>query len=437
MRSVDESSRDIGVVGPGTGDGAAAVSSPANVCNDLAREPAEYFPNHLLDPVPCPALPRRGALLAGLVLFCLAMQLWMASRWHVIWPDTVDYLRVSRALDSGDPKPLAEQFGPNLYPLILVLLHRAGLDWLWAGQCWSIAVTCLAVLPLFGWLRRQFDDQVALVGCLLYALHPKLMIAWPLIIRDPTFWFLLISDAVLGLAGGPGIETLAVSARRASPGPWPSTPARKACSWRRRWACGGCCRWPAAAGLSAAACPGRAAGGGHAPGLDPADERHVAARLSALGAGPPRPRGNARGSRRRRSTAASRRPNRLAADPLAAPRYREEVGRAASSRRSPMLTDSSCSWGCGSGGASFSAATNWRCSPFTCCCGSLIGVRLAAGHGERRPLLSPQRDRDDRMRRLGAAGDRPVAGPAGPRHAWHGARRGARRWCAACWPPSS
>jgi len=47
------------------------------------------------------------------------------------------------------------------------------------------------VLPLFGWIRRQFDDRVALVACVLYALHPKLTTTSPLIIRDPTFWFLM------------------------------------------------------------------------------------------------------------------------------------------------------------------------------------------------------------------------------------------------------
>ena len=176
---------------PATG---AAAGQPAG----LGQGPAESFPNRLLGPVGARCRPAGAALLAALVLFCLAMQLWTASRWHVIWPDTVDYLRVSQALDRGDPRPLTNQFGLNLYPLVLVLLHRAGLDWLWAGQCWSMALASLVVLPLWGWLRRQFDDRVALVGCLLYALHPKLMIHGPLIIRDPTFWFLLVLTLYLG-----------------------------------------------------------------------------------------------------------------------------------------------------------------------------------------------------------------------------------------------
>ena len=146
-------------------------------------------------PPPCRAVARCWPVCCSSAWRCSAGS---ASRWHVIWPDTVDYLRVSQALERGDPRPLAEQFGLNVYPPILVLLHGAGLDWLWAGQCWSIAMTALTVLPLFGWLRRQFDQQVAVVGCLLYAVHPKLMIHGPLVIRDPTFWFLLVLTLYLG-----------------------------------------------------------------------------------------------------------------------------------------------------------------------------------------------------------------------------------------------
>ena len=160
--------------------------------NDLAAKPAEHFPNHLGDPPGAVSLPLRGGLLAALVLCCLAMRLWMACRWQILWPDAVDYFRVSQSLKQGDVHPLVSQFGLNIYPPILVLLNRAGLDWETAGQWWSLAMASLSVLPLFGWLRRQFDDQVALVACLLYAIHPKMMIYSPLAIRDPMFWFLLL-----------------------------------------------------------------------------------------------------------------------------------------------------------------------------------------------------------------------------------------------------
>jgi hypothetical protein len=160
--------------------------------NDLAAKPAEHFPNHLVDPPGAVSLPRRGWLLVALVLCCLAMRLWMACRWQILWPDAVDYFHVSQSLERGNVYPLVSQFGLNIYPPILVLLNRAGLEWETAGQWWSLAMASLSVLPLFGWLRRQFDDQVALVACLLYAIHPKLLIYSPLAIRDPMFWFLLL-----------------------------------------------------------------------------------------------------------------------------------------------------------------------------------------------------------------------------------------------------
>jgi hypothetical protein len=161
-------------------------------------EGGKHFPNHLLDPVGPAALPRRNALLAVLVLLCLAMRAWMASQWHIVWSDAVDYIHIGQYLERGDLQPLLSQFGANIYPLLLVLLHAAGLSWEWAGPLWGLTVASLTVLPLFGWVRRQFDDRVALLACLLYAIHPKLMILSPQGIRDSTFWFLLVLTLYLG-----------------------------------------------------------------------------------------------------------------------------------------------------------------------------------------------------------------------------------------------
>jgi 4-amino-4-deoxy-L-arabinose transferase-like glycosyltransferase len=48
------------------------------------------------------------------------------------------------------------------------------------------------ILPLWGWVRRQFDDRVALVTCFLYIIHPKFIEWSPEVLRDPTFWFFLV-----------------------------------------------------------------------------------------------------------------------------------------------------------------------------------------------------------------------------------------------------
>ena len=48
----------------------------------------------------------------------------------------------------------------------------------------------LAVLPIYGWIRRQFNPVLAILGGALYALHPAMVHDSPLIVRDPTFWLL-------------------------------------------------------------------------------------------------------------------------------------------------------------------------------------------------------------------------------------------------------
>ncbi len=59
-----------------------------------------------------------------------------------------------------------------------------------AGSLWGVLMAAAVVLPLFGWLRRQFDRRVALAGCFLYAVHGELIRWSPEVLRDPTFWFL-------------------------------------------------------------------------------------------------------------------------------------------------------------------------------------------------------------------------------------------------------
>lgn len=159
--------------------------------SDLGKPPEKDFPNHLLDPAAAPPLPRRDLLLAGLLLVCFATRAWMAWKWEIVCRDATVYLETAKGVEQGDYSRLLRSFGLNVYPMILALLHAAGLPWRVAGEWWSVLMATAAVLPLFGWVRRQFNDRVAALGCLLYALHPKLVYISPLILRDATFWFLL------------------------------------------------------------------------------------------------------------------------------------------------------------------------------------------------------------------------------------------------------
>ncbi|MBN1591569.1 MAG: glycosyltransferase family 39 protein [Pirellulales bacterium] len=161
----------------------------------LRRHPAEHFPARLtaeavLGKDAAAALPRRWSLLAFLLLFCLVFRVWSAWKWNVLWADSIAYLADADALARGDLQRAFGAHGLNVYPVILLWLQRTGGNVLVTAEWWSVLMGTLTVLPLFGWIRRQFDDQVATVACLLYAFHPKLVVFCPLIIRDATLWFL-------------------------------------------------------------------------------------------------------------------------------------------------------------------------------------------------------------------------------------------------------
>ncbi|MGD0516655.1 MAG: glycosyltransferase family 39 protein [Thermoguttaceae bacterium] len=155
----------------------------------LHNLPADYC-NRLAAPEPLrPHYPCRILLLLVLVLACIIPRAVIALRLSSICPDGVLYIRLAEALKEGRFSQAFEIMNLNIYPGVLMVLNRLGLSWETGGMIWGILISGLVVLPLFGWVRRQFDDTVALAACLLYAVHP-IFIQWsPEIIRDPTFWF--------------------------------------------------------------------------------------------------------------------------------------------------------------------------------------------------------------------------------------------------------
>jgi 4-amino-4-deoxy-L-arabinose transferase-like glycosyltransferase len=154
--------------------------------------PVDYA-NHLAVPQPENLrLPSARWLLAILVLLCLIPRVVMALRIPSVCPDGVLYIKLAQALEAGDWRSGLRDMSLNIYPIILMVLHRLGLNWELAAGLWGVTVSSLVVLPLWGWVRRQFDDRVALVACLLYAVNPKFIEWSPEVMRDPTFWLLFM-----------------------------------------------------------------------------------------------------------------------------------------------------------------------------------------------------------------------------------------------------
>ncbi len=91
--------------------------------------PADY-PNHLANPQPERLrLPSARWLLLLLVVLCLVPRAVMALRIPGICPDGVLYINIARNLEAGNLRAAFHQMALNVYPVILVLLHRLGLDW--------------------------------------------------------------------------------------------------------------------------------------------------------------------------------------------------------------------------------------------------------------------------------------------------------------------
>ncbi len=223
------------------------------------------FPNRLSTPHRfSEAPPRAMGVLFLLLVVCFVPRAFMAWKLDLVCPDGVTYLELASAIDEGDiPRGLGA-LGLTTYPATLAVLHRAGLGWEATGKLWGITVASLVVLPLFGWLRRQFDQRVATVGCLLYACHPKLIEWSPELVRGPTFWFLWVFSIYATWRAVTEIRlewfvtagvAIALALHTRFEGWFLFVPLLCWSAWRIRALAGNRCRLAAGVGVAVAMCP--------------------------------------------------------------------------------------------------------------------------------------------------------------------------------------
>ncbi|MEX2287836.1 MAG: glycosyltransferase family 39 protein [Planctomycetaceae bacterium] len=162
-----------------------------NALNTFLQSPLPRFADSLAACQPKPLERSRSrSVIAALVFLCLVPRAVLAWMLEVVCSDGYYYIAVADALDRGDLPAAFSYLNLNVYPAVLLLLHRAGLEWVFAAKLWGVLIGSLTVLPLFGWVRRMFDDRIAVIACLLYAVHPEVIELSPEPIRETTFWFL-------------------------------------------------------------------------------------------------------------------------------------------------------------------------------------------------------------------------------------------------------
>lgn len=160
----------------------------------LAIETPREYANRLATAAPArERVPLRIGLALVLLVACLVPRLLMALRVDTVCADGVIYFELADKLEEGrvDPDDVSH-LQSGTFPFALATLHRLGLGWEDAAKIYGVLAASLAVLPLFGWARRQFDDRVAVLACLLYATHPKLIEWSPEAVREPSFWLFFL-----------------------------------------------------------------------------------------------------------------------------------------------------------------------------------------------------------------------------------------------------
>ena len=129
----------------------------------------------------------------GIVLVvCFVPRAIAAWRLPAVCDDAYYYLHVADSLQGGRVARALEYLNINVYPMVLIGLHRMGLDWIFAAKMWGVLTGTAIVLPLFDWLRRMFNDRIALLAVFLYAVHPRIVEPTVEPLREATFWLFFV-----------------------------------------------------------------------------------------------------------------------------------------------------------------------------------------------------------------------------------------------------
>lgn len=133
-----------------------------------------------------------GLILALLMLLTVIPRLLLARQISVICDDGYFYLSVVEMWKQGQTDAALNYLNLNIFPFILWGLESAGLAFPWNFKLWGILISGLTVLPLFGLVRRLFNDRWATIAVLLFAMHPELIKLSVEPIRESTYWFCFI-----------------------------------------------------------------------------------------------------------------------------------------------------------------------------------------------------------------------------------------------------
>ena len=156
----------------------------------LTEPPPDDFPLSLsVRSESSPHTPSATLLVTVLVILCAIPRVLMMWRIDAVCNDGYYYISIADLLGRGEFDGAFQYLNLNLYPAVLLLLHKLGADWVTVAQLWGVLISTLVVIPLYGWILLAFNQRVAIVSCFLYIIHPEMIEISAEPIREPTFWF--------------------------------------------------------------------------------------------------------------------------------------------------------------------------------------------------------------------------------------------------------
>ena len=125
-------------------------------------------------------------------VLALGVRLFACLNTYIIDPDGIQYIQQARSIFYHDWHTLTTCHIKFISPLPFMIAAVFTLlpDWIVAGRFISLLFSFATLLPLYFLLRRFFDQTIALVTLLVYALIPVFVSRSSDIMRDPLFWFL-------------------------------------------------------------------------------------------------------------------------------------------------------------------------------------------------------------------------------------------------------
>ncbi|WP_319408667.1 glycosyltransferase family 39 protein [uncultured Desulfosarcina sp.] len=118
---------------------------------------------------------------------------------HIINPDGIHYIHQARAIFYHQWHALTACRISFISPLPFLIAPAFGLagDWIAAGRSVSLFFSVATLFPLYFLIRRFFDERIAAITLLVYALIPVFVSRSADIVRGPIFWFLICGGMLM------------------------------------------------------------------------------------------------------------------------------------------------------------------------------------------------------------------------------------------------